>query len=63
MDWAPASIREVEMITEADLSSCTEQERVVFTLYAVPPFHAPILRYGKTEMVVVVARKGDQVLY
>ena len=63
MDWSPASIQEVEKIIEADLSSCTELERAAFKLYAVPPFAAPILRYGRLETVVVVARKGDEVLY
>ena len=63
MDWAPARIEEVERIVEADLSSCTEQERAVFKLYAVPPFAAPVVRSGHLETVVVVARKGAEVVY
>ena len=63
MDWSPAGIQEVEKIIEADLRSCNEQERAAFRLYAVPPFAAPILRYGQMETVVVVARKCDEVLF
>lgn len=63
MDWSPASIEEVNKIIEAGLSSCTERESALFKLYAVPPFAAPILRYGQPETVIVVARKGDEVMY
>ena len=63
MDWSPASVKEVEKIIQADLGSCTEQERVTFERYAVPLFTVPILRFGKIESVVVVARDGDEVLY
>ncbi len=63
MDWSPANIQEVAKIIEADLSSCTELERAAFKLYEVPPFATPILRHGLLETVVVVARKGDEVLY
>jgi hypothetical protein len=31
--------------------------------YRVELFSAPIVRYGRTESVVVIARNGDQVIY
>jgi len=34
-----------------------------FEKYAVTPYLAPILRYGKTESLVVVARNGSEVIY
>ena len=63
MDWSPASVQEVEKIIEADLRACTEQERATFERYATSLFAVPILRFGRLEKVVVVASKGDEVVY
>jgi len=62
-DWHPATIPEVNEIVAKDLKACDSEQLAVFDKYRVEPFSAPIVRYGQTESVVVVARKGDQVIY
>jgi len=59
----PAAIEEVNEIVTVDLKVCDTEQLATYTKYRVTPFLAPILRYGKTEKVVVVARNGDQVIY
>jgi hypothetical protein len=63
MEWEPATVEAVEEILEADLAECDDEQVATFRRYAVAPYRAPILRYGKMESVVVVARKGDEVIY
>src|SRR5215831_17384581 len=61
--WRPATIPEVNEIIANDLKACDAEQLAAFDQYRVEPFSAPIVRYGQTESVVVVARKGDQVIY
>jgi hypothetical protein len=62
-DWQPATIAEVKEIVARDLRACDAEQLAAFEKYRVEPFSAPIVRYGETESVVVVARHGDQVIY
>jgi hypothetical protein len=62
-DWRPATIEEVSEIVARDLKDCDVEQLAAFDKYRVEPFPAPIVRYGQTESVVVVARNGDQVIY
>ena len=39
------------------------REAAAFQKHAVEPYAAPLMRYGQTEYVVVVARKSDAVMY
>jgi hypothetical protein len=59
----PATIEEVKIIIEEDLTMCDVEQIAAFEKYAVEPFVAPIIRSGKMESVVVVARRVDQVIY
>jgi hypothetical protein len=63
MEWKPATINEVKDILTADLKKCNPQQIAIFRQYSVEPYFAPIVRYGKTENVVVVAQKSDEVVY
>lgn len=63
MDWQPATIEEVKQIVEEDLSKCDSEQFSVYEKYKVEPYLAPIIRYGEEETVVIVARKGDEVIY
>jgi predicted esterase YcpF (UPF0227 family) len=62
-EWEPATIDEVRKIVEADLTACDLQQQATFETYATELQYAPIDRYGKEERVVVVAKKGDEVIY
>ncbi|HYG97808.1 MAG TPA: hypothetical protein VD837_01665 [Terriglobales bacterium] len=62
-DWKPATVGEVRTIVAKDLLSCDAAQKATFKRYAVEPFCAPIVRYGKTESVVVVARRRNEVMY
>ena len=63
MEWKPATIDEVKEIVKADLKRCNADQVAVFQQYSVEPLLAPIVRYGKEESVVVVARKSNEVIY
>ncbi len=63
MEWKPAGVEEVKNIVTADLADCDEEQLAMFRRYAVEPHVTPILRYGEMETVVVVARKGEEVIY
>lgn len=63
MKRKPASIEEVKSIVETDLANCDREQLAIFRRYAVEPYVADILRYGKMETVIVVARKGREVIY
>ena len=62
-DWQPATVDEVNEIVASDLKACDSEQLAAFKRFRVEPFVAPIMRYGKMESVVVVARNGDQVIY
>lgn len=61
--WQPATVDEVNQIVARDLKACDAEQVEAFKTYQVRAFTAPILRYGKMESVVVVARNGDRVIY
>ncbi len=63
MEWKAPTIEQVMQIVQDDLTECDNKQREVFESQAVTPYLAPILRYGTLESVVVVARKGDEVIY
>jgi hypothetical protein len=63
MEWKPASIESVRRIVQDSLPNCDRQQATVFEAYRVEPRLAPIIRYGKLEKVVVIAQKGNQVIY
>jgi hypothetical protein len=62
-EWRPATIEEVKSIVEADLKDCDAEQMAAFDRYAVAPYAAPIVRYGKKESLIVVARRGKEVIY
>ena len=63
MEWKPASIKEVKEILQKDLSDCDQEQLAVFNEFAVEPIAVPIVRYGQTESVIVVARRNNEVIY
>ena len=63
MEWIPATLEEVAQIIEADLEACDDEQLALFESFAVEPHFAPIHRFGKIEKVVVVAKKGGEVMY
>jgi len=63
MEWHPATVDEVKKIVREDLAECDAEQLSAFKKYAVEPYVAPILRYGQMENAVVVARRGDEVIY
>ena len=63
MEWKPATLEAVKKIVDNDLASCDKDQVATFTKFAVEPYPAPILRDNKTETVIIVARKGDEVIY
>jgi hypothetical protein len=63
MDWKPATMDEVKDILKAELKECNSEQLANFRQHAIEPHFAPIVRYGITGNVVVVARKSDEVIY
>jgi hypothetical protein len=63
MDWTPATIEEVKNLVKAELRDCTPEQIEVFREYAVEPRFADIVRHGRSEIVVVVAQKSNEVIY
>jgi hypothetical protein len=63
MAWNPATIDEVKDILRSELKKCSAEQVAVFQQYSVEPFLASIVRYGRQESVVVVARKSNEVIY
>jgi hypothetical protein len=61
--WRPATTDDVNEIVARNLKACDAEQLEAFQKYRVEFFSAPIVRYGKTENVVVVARNGHQVIY
>ena len=62
-EWQPATVDEVRQIVNRDLKACDARQLTAFEKYSVEPYIAPIVRYGKRECVVVVARKANEVIY
>jgi hypothetical protein len=58
-DWRPATVDEVNEIVASDLKACDAEQLAAFTKHRVEPFSAPLVRYGKMESVVVVARNEE----
>jgi hypothetical protein len=61
--WRPATIEDVNLVVQVDLLSCNPAEKEAFRRCAVDAYEAPLFRYGKLESVVVVARRGNEVIY
>ncbi len=57
------TIEDVKEIVGRELNDCDAEQRATFHRYAVDPYWAEILRYGRLEKVAVVARKGNRVIY
>jgi hypothetical protein len=62
-DRKRATIAELKQILRQDLGACDAEQKALFDRYAVEPYTAPIVRYGQSETVIVVARKDDEVIY
>jgi hypothetical protein len=62
MEWRPASAEGVKKIVPDDLPECDDEQLAAFRRSAVEPYPASILRYGEMGSVVVVARKGDEII-
>lgn len=62
MEWHPATVDEVKKIVRDDLAECDEEQLLAFKKYA-EPYVAPILRYGQMDCAVVVAQRGNEVIY
>jgi len=62
-EWQPATVDEVQNIVNRDLAECDAEQTATFEKYAVGPYLASIVRHGRKETVVVVARKGNEVIY
>jgi hypothetical protein len=63
MTWKPATLDDVRKIMKGDLAKCTPQQTAIFRQYSVEPHFSPIVRYGESGFVVVVAKKSDEVIY
>lgn len=63
MTWKSATFEEVRRKVEADLAACSPEQVSAFLKYAVQPYAAPLIRYGRQETVIVVARKATEVIY
>jgi hypothetical protein len=61
--WCPATVDVVKRIVQQDLIACTPEEVEAFGHYAIEYYEAPLVRYGKPEPVVVIARKDGEVMY
>jgi hypothetical protein len=62
-EWQPATVEEVKKIVHEDLRECDAKQVAAFNRYAVEPYVAPIVRHGKVESVVVIARRENEVIY
>jgi hypothetical protein len=63
MEWKPETIESVKKIVQDGLAKCNHNQTTVFETYRVEPHIASIVRSGTIESVVVVAHKGNQVIY
>ena len=62
-EWRPITEGEMRDLLEEQLAACTPERREVFERYRVSPYRAPLIRYGKKELVFVVAVKDGEALY
>jgi hypothetical protein len=63
MNGDPLPRRKCATFFEEQLAACTPERREVFERYRVSPYRAPLIRYGKKELVFVVAVKDGEALY
>lgn len=61
--WTSATAEAVSTIIGRDLAECDGMQAAVFNRYSVDPHPRPIVRYGQIESVIVVAQKGNEVIY
>jgi hypothetical protein len=61
--WTPITADRLARLVEVDLLDCDEALRSLFSKYRVDPYHAPIDRLGSEELVFVIAKKGNEVMY
>jgi hypothetical protein len=57
------SLEIVKSILQEDLSNCDSEQLAVYRKYSVEPYLAPLVRYGNRDEAVVVARRGNEVIY
>jgi hypothetical protein len=62
-EWQTTTVEEVKEIIASDLAVCDGEQLATFRRYAVEPYPAPIVRHGKNETVIVIARKGNEDIY
>lgn len=62
-EWQLATVNDVREIVHRDLAACDAEQTATFEKYSVEPYVAPIIRHERMEGVVVVARKGNDVIY
>jgi hypothetical protein len=63
MTRRPANIEYVQQLVAGAILNCDAEQLAVFNRCAVQPYSAPIIRYGNSDTVVVVARNGNEVIY
>jgi hypothetical protein len=63
MEWKPATVEEVKTIVQGNLAECDAEQAAAFERYRVESYLASLVRYGKLDSVVVVARRGAEVTY
>jgi hypothetical protein len=63
MAWKPATVEEVQKIVQNDLTHCSDEQIALFEKCKIAPTTFPIVRYGRLETVVVIAQKGQEVMY
>ncbi|MBB6182746.1 hypothetical protein [Oleiagrimonas soli] len=62
-DWAPIRAEALEALIAEQLLACEPRWRECFARCRIPLRTAPILRFGQTESVFLVARMGEVYLY
>lgn len=60
---AGMSIEAVKRIVQDDLKECNQEEREAYLRYSVAPYEADLMRYGRPDKVVVIAKNGNEVMY
>jgi hypothetical protein len=61
--WRPITDEELRDLLEVQLAACAPERRELFERHRVIPYRAPLVRYGKRELVFVVAVKDGEALY
>src|ERR1700743_3125914 len=62
-EWKPATIAEVKQTLQRNFAACNAEQKAAFLRFGIDLYAAPIVRYGKLENVVVVARRDGEVIY